>query len=66
MYYSPMTPHLQLLINDNELFENPKRYRRLVGIVIAASIVSLFMFSPTINHWTMLDQILYYLKGAPR
>ncbi|XP_057991650.1 uncharacterized mitochondrial protein AtMg00810-like [Hevea brasiliensis] len=73
---APMTPTLQLLAGDSELFEDPERYRRLVGklnyltvtrpdIAYAVSVVSQFMSSPTVAHWEALKQILCYLKGAP-
>ncbi|XP_057985369.1 uncharacterized mitochondrial protein AtMg00810-like, partial [Hevea brasiliensis] len=74
---APMTPNLQLLAGDSELFEDPERYRRLVGklnyqtvtrpdIAYAVSVVSQFMSSLTVAHWEALGQILCYLKGAPR
>ncbi|KAJ9173839.1 hypothetical protein P3X46_016935, partial [Hevea brasiliensis] len=58
---APMTPTLQLLAGDSEEFEDPERYRRLVGklnyltvtrpdIAYAVSVVSQFMSSPTVNH----------------
>ena len=64
------------LSREDELFEDPKRYRRLVGklnyltvtcrdIAYFVSVVSPYMSSPTIDHWTAVEQILYYLKGAP-
>ncbi|XP_057993063.1 uncharacterized mitochondrial protein AtMg00810-like, partial [Hevea brasiliensis] len=73
---APMTPTLQLLAGDSELFEDPERYRRLVGklnyltvthpdIAYVVSVVSQFMSSPTVAHWEALEQILCYLKGAP-
>ncbi|XP_057991841.1 retrovirus-related Pol polyprotein from transposon RE1 isoform X1 [Hevea brasiliensis] len=73
---APMTPTLQLLAGDSELFEDPERYRRLVGelnyltvtrfdITYTVSVVSQFMSSSTVAHWEALEQILCYLKGAP-
>ena len=73
---APMTPNLQLTAEDGELFEDPERYRRLVGklnyltvtrpdIAYFVSIVSQFMSSPTVVHWEALGQILCYLKGVP-
>jgi hypothetical protein len=70
----PMIPNLQL-IKDGELFEDPEKYRRLVGklnyltvtcpdISYSFSVVSQFKSSPTIHHWVALEQILCYLKGA--
>ncbi|XP_020111081.1 uncharacterized protein LOC109726061 [Ananas comosus] len=72
---APMAPNLQLTANDNELFEDPERYRRLVGklnyltvtrpdIAYSVSVLSQFMSSPTVIHWEALGQILCYLKGA--
>ena len=73
---TPMLLNLQLT-KDGELFEDPERYRRLVGklnylivthpdIADSSSVVSKFMSFPTVNHWAALEQILCYLKGAPR
>lgn len=74
-YLTPMTPNMQRTKED-ELFEDPEKYRRLVGklnyltvtrpdIAYSVSIVSQFMSSPTVHHWTALEQILCYLKKAP-
>ena len=71
----PMAQSLHLT-REGELFEDPKRYRRLVGklsyltvtrpdVAYFVSVVSQFM-SPTIDHWAVVEQILCYLKGAPR
>ena len=65
------------LTREYELFENPERYRRLVGklnyltvthpdIAYSISVVSQYIASPTVDHWAIVEQILYYLKGAPR
>ena len=62
---TPMLPNL-LLTKDDELFEDPERYRRLVGklnylivtrpnIAYSISVVSQFMSSPTVNYWTTLE-----------
>ncbi|EOX92755.1 Cysteine-rich RLK (RECEPTOR-like protein kinase) 8 [Theobroma cacao] len=67
---APMTPNLQLTKKDGELFEDPEKYRRLVGkldyltvtrpdIAYSVSVVSQFMSAPTINYWAALEQILY-------
>ncbi|XP_075076365.1 uncharacterized protein LOC142163017 [Nicotiana tabacum] len=72
----PMVPNTQLVKEDGELFEDPEKYRRLVGklnylivtrpdIAYSVSIVSQFMSSPTVRHWAALEQILCYLKGSP-
>ena len=65
------------LTRENETFEDPKRYRRLVGklnyltftrpdIAHSVNIVSQYMSSPTVDHWPIVEQILWYLKGTPR
>lgn len=70
-----MIPNMQLT-KDGELFENPERYRRLVGkfnhlivtrsdITYSLSIVSQYIAFPTVNHWAAVEQILCYLKRAP-
>ncbi|XP_028751831.1 uncharacterized protein LOC114711582 [Neltuma alba] len=57
-------------------FENPKRYRRLIGklnylivtrpdITYPVSVPSQFMVLPTIRQWEALEHVLYYLKGSP-
>ena len=71
---SPMAQCLHLT-REGELFEDPKRYRRLVeklnyltvtqpNIAYSVSVVSQYMSSPTVDHWTAVEQILCYLKGA--
>ena len=72
-----MITNLQLTTDEGEQFGNPKMYRRLVGklnylivthpnIAYPVNIVSQFMSSPKITHWTALEEILCYLKGSPR
>ena len=72
---SPMAPGLHLT-REGELFEDPERYRRLVGklnyltvtrpdIAHSVSVVSQYMSSPTIGNWAAVEHILCYLKGAP-
>ena len=69
-----MAPGLHLTRED-ELFEDPERYRRLVGklnyltvtrpdIAHSVSVVSQYMSSPTIDNWATVEHILCYLKGA--
>ena len=64
-FSSPMVPNLQL-IKDGELFEDPERYRRLVGklnyftvtrpdIAYSVSVVSQYMSSPTVDHWKAVE-----------
>ncbi|KAG7556890.1 Integrase catalytic core [Arabidopsis suecica] len=62
--------------HDNKPFEDPTKYRRLVGkliyltitrpdICFAVNVVSQQMQAPTQHHWNMVNRILKYLKGAP-
>ena len=71
-----MAPSVHLT-REGETFEDPKRYRRLVGklnylsvthpdISHSISVVSQYMSAPTVDHWATVEQILCYLKGAPR
>ena len=71
-----MAPNVQLT-KEGELFEDPERYRRLVGklnyltithpdIVYSVTVLSQYMSSPTVNHWTTIKHILCFLKEAPR
>ena len=57
---TPMVPNVQLT-KKGELFEDPERYRRLVGklnyltithpnIVYSVSVLSWYMSSPTVSH----------------
>ena len=72
---SPMAQRLYLT-REGKLFEDPERYRRLVGklnyltitcldIAYFVSVISQYMSSPTVDHWAAVEQILCYLKGAP-
>ena len=67
-----MTPNVQIT-KEGDLFEDPERYRRLVGklnyltvtrLDIAYSVLSQYMSSPTVNHWATIEHILCYLKEA--
>ena len=71
---SPMAPGVHLT-REGELFEDPKRYRRLVGklnyltvtrpdIAHSVSVVSQYMSSLTVDNWAAVQHILCYLKGA--
>ena len=70
---SPMVLGVHLT-REGETFEDPERYRRLVGklnyltvtrldIAHLVSVVSQYMFAPTVDHWATVEQILCYLKG---
>ncbi|CAH9073771.1 unnamed protein product [Cuscuta epithymum] len=72
---TPMVPNVQLT-QEGIPFEEPERYRRLVGklnylavtrpdIAYSVSVVSQYMSSPIIDHWAAVEHILCYLKGAP-
>ena len=72
--HSPIAQRLHLT-REGEMFEDPERYRRLVGklncliitrpdIAYSVSVVSRYMSSPTVDHWAAVEQILCYLKGA--
>ena len=63
------------LTREGELFEDPERYRRLVGklnyltvtrsdIAYSISVVIQYMSSLTVDHWAAVEQIICYLKRA--
>ena len=71
---SPIVPGVHLT-REGKTFEDPERYRRLVGklnyltvtrpdIVYSVSVVSQYMSAPKVAHWAAVEQILCYLKGA--
>ncbi|KAK3040300.1 hypothetical protein RJ639_028215 [Escallonia herrerae] len=73
---TPMNPSVHLTKDDGDRFDDPEKYRRLVGklnyltmtrpdIAYAVSTVSQFMSKPTVKQWAALKQIMCYLKGAP-
>lgn len=72
-----MVPNAPLMKDDGGSFDDPDKYRRLVGklndltvtrsgIAFDVTIVTQLIFAPTIKYWTVLEQILCYLKGAHR
>lgn len=71
-----MDPTLKFSKDDGLLFENPERYRRLVGkliyltvtrpdLTLALGVVSQFMQNPRQDHWEAFCPILRYLKKTP-
>ena len=65
------------LIREGELFGDLERYRRLVGklnylavthpdIAHSVNVVNQYMFSPIVDHWATVEQILCCLKGVSR
>ena len=61
------------LTGEGETFENPERYRKLVGklnylivtrldISHSVDVVSQYMSSLMLDHWVVVEQILCYLK----
>ena len=74
-YSTSMTPNVHIT-KEGDLFEDPERYRRLVGklnyltvtcsdIAYSVSVLSQYMSSPTVTHWASVQHILCYLKETP-
>ncbi|KAK1412849.1 hypothetical protein QVD17_34395 [Tagetes erecta] len=72
---SPMVTTTHLTLDDSSPFDNPVRYRQVVGalqyvtlsrpdLTFAVNKVCQFMHSPTVNHWSAVKRILRYLKGT--
>lgn len=72
---SPCTTSANLSLGDNALFDDPVKYRQMVGalqyvtlsrpdITFAVNKVCQFMHSPTTNHWSAFKRILCYLHGT--
>ena len=64
------------LTREGELFEDPERYRSLVGklnylivtcpdIAHSVKVVSQYMSSLIVDNWAAVQHILCYLKGVP-
>ena len=69
---SSMAPGVHLT-REGKLFEDPERYRKLVGklnyltvtcpdIAHSVSVVSQYKSSPTVDNWAAVEYILCYLK----
>ena len=72
---TPMEHNLKLTSNEVSTFEDPTKYRKLVGSLIyltttcpdinfAVGILSRFMHHPCEGHWNATKQVLKYLKGT--
>ncbi|KAD5961410.1 hypothetical protein E3N88_12883 [Mikania micrantha] len=72
---SPISTSANLALGDSPPFDNPARYRQVVGalqyatlsrpdISYAVNKVCQFMHFPTTNHWSTVKRILRYLKGT--
>lgn len=69
-------PNHKLVKDGGAVFDDPGKYRRLVGklnyltitrpdISYAVSVVSQFMETPSIPHWEAVLRIVRYLKKSP-
>ncbi|KAD3641993.1 hypothetical protein E3N88_31217 [Mikania micrantha] len=72
---SPLPSTTNLFLNDSPLFNDPTKYRQMVGalqyvtmtrpdISFAVNKVCQFMHLPTENHWSAVKRILRYLNGT--
>ena len=70
---TPMTPNV-LITKEGDLFEDPERYKRLVGklnyltvtrqyIAYSVSVLNQYRSSPTVSHWAIVEHILCYLNS---
>ncbi|XP_059073237.1 secreted RxLR effector protein 161-like [Cryptomeria japonica] len=70
-----MEQNLKLSTNEGAAFEDPTKYRQLVGsliyvtttrpnITFVVGIMSRFMHKPCEGHWTAAQRVLKYLKGT--
>jgi len=64
-----MDPNQKLLKDEGELFEDPSRYRRVVGklnyltitrpdISYAVGVVSQFLQAPRVSNWEVVTRII--------
>ena len=72
---TPMEQNLRLTSNEGSTFEDPTKYRKLVGSLIYITpthldinfdvgILSRFMHQPCEGHWIATKRVLGYLKGT--
>nr|GEX05280.1 hypothetical protein [Tanacetum cinerariifolium] len=72
---STITTTANFHLDDSPLFDDPVKYRQLVGALQYATLyrpditysvnkVCQFMHSPTTNHWSPVKRILRYLRGT--
>ena len=72
---TPMEQNLNLTSNEGSAFEDPTKYKQLVGsliyltttrpdITFAIGILSKFMHQTCESHWTTTKRVLKYLKGT--
>ena len=72
---TPMEQNLKLTSNEGSTFEDPTKYRQLVGsliyltntrpdITFDVGILSRFMHRPCEGHWNATKQVLKYLKDT--
>eukprot|EP00253_Pinus_taeda_P030861 PITA_30861 len=72
---TPMEHNLKLTSTKGSIFEDPTKYRQLVGslnfltttrpdIVSVAGILSRFMHKPCEGHWNIAKRVIKYLKGT--
>ncbi|KAK1415763.1 hypothetical protein QVD17_31549 [Tagetes erecta] len=72
---SPITTSANLALGDSPEFDDPVKYRQVVGalqyvtisrpdVTYAVNKVCQFMHAPTNNHWSAVKRILRYLRGT--
>ena len=73
---TPMEPNLRLSKDDDELFDNPSLYRRLIGKLLYLTItrsdfsyvvnrINQFLVKPRIPHYKDVQRVLQYVKATP-
>ena len=72
---NPMEQNLKLTSEEGNSFEDPTKYRELVGslsyfsithcdITFDVEILSRFIYHPCEGHWVAAKRVLKYLKGT--